>query len=422
LVEIWLPYGKTEVSVRVPEESLVQIVEPKMKNGVPDGSAEITGAVQNPIGTGRLKEMAQSNSKVAIVVDDVTRPAPTRLMIPPILQELHEAGVSDENVTVIFATGIHRDVRPDEMAGLIGEDIYGRVKAVSHNSVEENCVHLGNTSFGTKVYINRIFAEADVKILTGDVELHWFAGYGGGRKSVHPGITSAEAVQQNHSLLFHPNAKAGVLEGNPVHMDMDEAAQLAKVDFTLNVVLNSKNEIVRAIAGDCRKVLSEGVKTVDEMYKVPVSRKADIVVASAGGSPHDINFHQSHKGIESVLNIVKEGGAIILVAECPEGHGNEVFYEWMMNFKTSKEMEAKIKKKFITGGHKAYYLTRALEKFRIYLVSVMPDSSAADVFRLRTAKTVSAALQMALRALGKDSKIAVVPQAAGTLPILQQQS
>jgi nickel-dependent lactate racemase len=417
MVDVWLPYGKTEVCARIPAQNLLGSIEPKEKMGVPDARAEIERALREPITSKRLSEIVKPEHKVAIVVDDATRPAPSHIMVPPLLDELNSAGVKDENVTIIFGCGTHRAVTPEEAAHLLGEAVVKRVKAISHDCRAEDLVYVGTTkTYGTKVYLNRVFAEADVKILTGDVGFHYYAGYGGGRKSVLPGVAGEETIKHNHAMLLHPNSKTGVLNGNPVHEDMVEAARLAKVDFILNVVCNSKGDVVKAFAGDLEQAFLEGVKLVDEMYRVQVNRKADIVVVSSGGYPADVNLFQAYKGVDSALEIVKRGGVVVLVAECPEGHGNQVFYDWMVNFGDLKAIEREIKRNFILGGHKAYYLLKALQKAQIILVSTMPDYYATNIFKLKTARGVNDALDEAFRIAGKNAKVWVMPYGNFTLP------
>jgi nickel-dependent lactate racemase len=340
-------------------------------------------------------------------------------MVPPLLDDLAEAGVREEDITVIFACASHRAVEQGEMEELLGKEILQRVRAVSHDCKSEDNAYLGQTSFGTKVYVNKTFAEADMKILTGDVGMHFFAGYGGGRKSVLPGISGQETIQKNHAMLLDSKARTGTLDGNPVSEDMTEGARLAKVDFVLNIVQNSKRKLVRAFAGDMEQVLSEGVKLIDEMYKVPIERKGDIVVASPGGHPLDINLYQAYKAIDSALKAVKRGGVIVLVAECPEGHGNEVFYEWMTEFKSQREMEREIKRRFRLGGQKAYYLTKALKTAKIFLISTMPDYYAVNVFGLKTAEAVNDALIGAFDIAGKNAKVWAMPYGNLTLPTMQ---
>jgi nickel-dependent lactate racemase len=420
MVDVWLPYGKTDVCVRVPARNLLGTIEPAERQGAPDGKAEVERALKEPIGSKRLGEIAKPESKVAIVVDDATRKAPSEMMLLPVLAELNAAGVKDENVTVIFGCGTHRAVKPEEAAALLGAEALKRVKTVSHDCLSKDLVYVGTTkTHGNKVYVDRVFADADVKVLLGDVGFHYYAGYGGGRKSVLPAVCGSETIKHNHAMLLHAEARTGNLEGNPVHRDMTEAARLAKVDFIVNVVENKRGEIVKAFAGDLEQAFLEAVKLVDEMYRVTVDRRADIVVASAGGYPADINLYQAYKALDNALDAVKRGGVIILVAECPEGHGNQVFYDWMTHFGDLKSVEHEIKRNFVFGGHKAYYLFKALQNHQIILVSSLPDYYATSVFKLRTARAVNDALAEALKIAGSASRVWAMPQGSYTLPVFE---
>jgi nickel-dependent lactate racemase len=418
MVDVWLPYGKTEVCVRVPARNFIGSIEPKPRAGCADPKAEVERALKEPLpaGTKRLSEIVKPENKVAIVVDDATRKAPSEIMLLPVLNELNVAGVKDENVTVIFGCGTHRAVTSVEAKHLLGEEALSRVKAVSHDCRAPDLVLVGTTKRGNKVYLNRIFAEADVRILLGDVGFHYYAGYGGGRKSVLPAVAGEETIKFNHALMLSANARTGILEGNPVHEDMMEAAELAKVGFIVNVVANSKDELVGAFAGELTTAFQEGVKLVDDMFRVTVDRRADIVVVSCGGTPADINLYQAYKAVDGALEVVKRGGVIILVAECPEGHGNQVFYDWMTKFSDVKAMEREIKRNFMMGGHKAYYLLKALQNHRIILVSSLPDYYASNIFKLKTARAVNDALNEAFTLMGKAARVWTIPQGNYTLP------
>ena len=417
MVDVWLPYGKTDVCVRVSARNLLGSIEPIEREGAFDPKAEVERALKEPIASKRLSEIAKPESKVAIVVDDATRKAPSEDMLLPVLAELNAAGVKDENITVIFGCGTHRAVKPEEAKELIGEEALKRVKTLSHDCKAQDLVHVGTTkTHGNKILLNRAFAEADVKVLLGDVGFHYYAGYGGGRKSVLPAISGAETIQHNHALLLHANARTGVLEDNPIHQDMTEAAKLAKVDFIVNVVENSKGKIVKAFAGDLEQAFLEAVKLVDEMYRIKVDRRADIVVVSAGGHPSDMNLYQAYKALDNTLDVVKRGGVIILVAECLEGHGNQVFYEWMTRLAELKNVEREVKHNFVLGGHKAYYLLKVLQNHQVILVSSMPDYYATNVFKLKTARAVNDALTEALKIAGSASRVWAMPQGSCTLP------
>jgi nickel-dependent lactate racemase len=416
MVDVWLPYGKSDICVRVPARNLLGSIEPKQVSIVADVKAEVERALSEPIGTRRLSEIAQPEHKIAIVVDDFTRSTPSHIMLPPVLSELNAAGVKDENITVVFGCGTHRVVKPEEAKRLLGEEVLNRVKTISHNCKAEDLVFVGKTKYGNKVHIARVFAEADLKVLVGDVGFHYYAGYGGGRKSVLPGVSGEETIHNNHAMLLEAGARTGVLEGNPVHEDMTEAARLAKVDFILNVVNNSKGEIVKAFAGDLEQAFLEATKLVDEMYRVTIDRRADIVVVSAGGYPTDINLYQAYKALDNALEVVKRGGTIIMVAECPEGHGNQAFYDWMTRLEDLKKVEREIKRHFELGGHKAYYLLKALRNHQIILVSSLPDYYATGVFKLKTARAVNDAVREALKNAGSQAKVWTIPQGNSTLP------
>jgi len=417
MVEVWLPYGRTEVSVNIPDEGFQGIIESKDESSANDQLLAVSQALEHPVDSKPLDSLVSAGEKVAIVVDDATRPAVMSLSLDPLMTQLSRAGVKMEDTTVIVGTGMHRPPTDREIAGLVGADLVKRVRVVGHNCKGEDLMYVGDTSRGTKVYLNKEFVEADVRILTGDVELHYFAGYGGGRKSVLPGISGAQTIAHNHALLLHPKAQPGILDGNPVNEDMAEAATMAKVDFILNVVLNRRNEIARAFSGNLHKAFMNGVQVVDDMCKVPCEATADIAVVSPGGSPRDVNLYQALKAVHHTLEIVNEGGAIVLIAECSEGHGNDTFREWMIRYDETRLMEQEIKKRFVVGGHKAYYLTKALQKVKIYLLSTIPDHYASSVFKLRPSRSANAALQTALRVVGKDSKVVAIPHGATTLPV-----
>ena len=420
MVDVWLPYGKTDVCVRVPARNLLGTIEPKDRPGAVDAKLEVQRALNEPIGSKRLSEIVKPESKVAIVVDDATRKAPSEAMLLPVLAELNAAGVKDENVTVIFGCGTHRAVQPEEVAALLGEEALKRVKTISHCCTATDSVYVGTTkTHGNKVHLNRAFAEADFKVLLGDVGYHYYAGYGGGRKSILPAVCGEETIKQNHALLLHASARTGILEDNPVHVDMTEAAKLAKVDFIVNVVENKKGEIVKAFAGDLEQAFLEAVKLVDEMYRVTIDRRADIIVVSAGGHPADLNLYQAYKGLDNALDAVKRGGVIILVAECPEGHGNQVFYDWMTRLGDLKNVEREVKRNFVMGGHKAYYLLKALQNHQIILVSSMPDYYATSIFKLKTARAVNDALAESLKIAGSASRVWAMPQGSYTLPVFK---
>jgi nickel-dependent lactate racemase len=414
MVDVWLPYGKSEVCMRVPTRNFLGSIQPNDKTSVPDSKAEVERALKEPIGTKRLAEIVKPEQRVAIVVDEAAR---TRdVMLLPILNELKMGGVKDEDVTVVLACDeTYNSVKREEAVRLLGEEVLNRVKIVSHDCKAQDVVFQGTTKRGTKVYLNRVFAEADVRILSGKVGFHCYAGYDGGRTGVLPGIAGEETIKHNHAFLLDSNARPGVLIGNPVHEDMVEAAGMAKVDFILNVVTDGKGEVVRAFAGDLEQAFNEAVKLVDEIYRIAVDRRADIVVASAGGSPADTNLSRACLGLNNALEVVKRGGVIILVAECPEGFGDQTFYEWMVGLDDLKSVEREIRRDFALGGHMAYYLLKALQSHQVILVSSMPDYYATSIFKLKTTRAVNDSLNEAFNVVGRNGRVWAMPYGNCTL-------
>ena len=417
MVDVWLPYGKTDVCVRIPVRNFLGSVNPKESPAAPDAAAEIERALGSPIGSRRLCEIAKADYKVSIVVDDATRHAPSDRMLLPVIAELNAAGVKNEQVTIIFGCGTHRAVTEEEAKRILSEEVCRRIRSISHDCKAEDLVHVGKTkTHSNDICLNRAFTEGNVKVLLGDVGFHYYAGYGGGRKSVLPGVAGEESIKHNHAMLLNPNARAGILQGNPVHEDMTEAARLAKVDFIVNTISNSKGEVVKAFAGGVDHAFDEAVKAVDEMYRVQVDRRADIVVTSPGGYPADMNLFQAYKALDNALAIVKRGGVVILVAECAEGHGNQVFYDWMQRLGDLKSVEHEIKRNFVLGGHKAYYLLKALQNHTIILVSSLPDYYAQNVFKVKTARAVNDALTEAFKIAGSAGKVWAMPYGNYMLP------
>ena len=401
-MEVLFPYGKGGLGIDIPDKNVLKVVEAKEIRAENEGEIIEKGL--------DFESLKKFRGKIAIVVDDKTRPCPTKKILPYLLDELKG------EVKIIFATGTHEAVNEKEAYELLG-DIANDYKWVSHSNNAE-FVDIGETKFGTPLLINREFMKADVKILIGDIEYHYFAGYGGGRKSVLPGVASEKTIETNHKRMFHENSRFGILDGNPVSDDMENAADIAGVDFCFNVVMNSGHEIVGAFSGEHKKVLREGARMVDKMYKVEVGCKADAAIIAADGHPHDINLYQAMKAIQTVVDVVKEGGSIFLIAECGEGHGSKKFYDEIGKYKSSDEVKEDLLKKFIMGKHKVYYMLKACEKFRIYMVTKMSEEMVSH-FRMKKIEE-NEIMENIYKNHGRDAKIVVSPYASTTLATLKQ--
>ena len=413
-MHIELPYGSGTLPLDVPERNLIDVVVPNEYIPPRQPEVMIKEAIHNPLGTEKLSAMTGPGETVAIVIDDYTRPCPTQLLLPPVLEELKAAGVNDLDILIIIATGTHTPPSPDVIKQLVGDKIFRNYMIISNDAVNAEHVAIGQSKRGNTIEILKQFMEADVKILLGDIEYHYFAGYGGTRKSILPGISSKASIQRNHSMLFEAHACMGVLKQNPINQEMNEAMHLAGCDFAVSVVQNSSHKIVDAWAGKPELVMDAGVKLVDAMYKKEISTSPDIVITAANGHPHDINLYQAMKALHTACQIVKPQGVIILVAECPAGHGSQLYVDWLKRYKTAQEIQKALNSNFVIGAHKAYYHRMAIEHHPVIFVSSMETSEVEGLFEFTQEPTPNDALAKAFSLQGDKASVLVVPQGTTT--------
>ncbi|WP_448535025.1 nickel-dependent lactate racemase [Pseudothermotoga sp.] len=415
-MKVSLKYGEKQLQIDVPDHT--EILSPKTEfPGVDDPFVEVRRALDNPIASPTLTQIFENMKprRISILVSDLTRPSPSHVIVPPILEELSRAGVKREQIKIVFALGFHRKMSEEEMKKAVGEEVFERYECINHDIDE--CVYIGETSRGTPVDVFRPVAESDLIIATGNLELHWFVGYSGGYKALLPGVCSKRSIEKNHSLMLSEGAVAGNIN-SPVRLDIEEAGAMTNVKFIVNVVLNSKKEIVKAVAGHPITAHREGVKYIDAMYKVPIDKKYDVVIASCGGFPKDVNLYQAQKGLDNASHAVKENGTIVLVAECREGFGERTFEEWMRKAKSPDEPLQWIRSNFVLGGHKAVGFCRVLKKADIFLCSSMDEDVVREIF-MTPFDDPQRAIDVALEKHGKSASVLLMPYANSTLPVLE---
>ena len=413
-MKLEIGFGTNPQIVEIPDRNLTDILLPNKVSVQAKGEIAVIGALQNPIGSKKLSEMVHPGQKVAIITSDVTRPVPSYKILPLIVGELEKAGVGPRDITVVFALGSHRKQTPDEMRRLVGEEVYSKVRCVDGDA--EDFIHMGKTRLGTPVDVTRVVAQADFRIGVGNIEYHYFAGYSGGAKAIMPGVSTRAAIQSNHSRMVLAEAAAGRLEGNPVREDIEEAISFCPLHFIVNVVLDESKEIIHAVAGHFIKAHREGCQFLDKLYRKEIKSRADIVIASQGGAPKDLNLYQTQKALDNAKHGVKLGGIIILAGSCKEGLGEEVFEEWMTTSESARSMIQRIQQDFQLGGHKAAAIAMVLRDSDIYLVSDMEPEFVKSIF-LKPFDTVQSALDVAFQKLGKDASVLVMPYGGSTLPI-----
>jgi nickel-dependent lactate racemase len=379
------------------------------------GIDEVRRALREPIASKKLSELVSSGEKVVIVTSDITRPMPTRTVLPAILEELQAAGVRYEDITVVFALGSHRKHTEEEMKYLVGDDIYEKIRCV--DSDVSRCRMLGTTSRGTPVEIFEEVSDADRIICLGNIEYHYFAGYSGGAKAIMPGVSTRAAIQANHSAMIRDDARAGALDGNPVREDIDEVAKFIPIDFIVNVVLDENKNIIKAVAGHYLHAHREGCRFLDTLYKVTIPSKADIVISTPGGFPKDINLYQAQKALDNAKHAVRDDGIIILLASCSEGYGEKVFERWINTSDSPDSLIEKIKTNFELGGHKAAAIALVEKKARVFIVSDL-DRGMCERLYMEPFSNMQEALERAFSLLGSDARVLLMPHGGSTLPVV----
>ena len=420
-----LPFGKEKIKFELPEEQVAGVlVSHAHEYKAPKSEAELVAdALANPIGSPKLSELAKGKKNCVIISSDHTRPVPSHIIMPQLLAELRK-GNPDIDITILIATGMHRATTKEELIAKYGKEIAEHEKFVIHVSRnDEDMVSVGTLPSGGDCRINKVAANADLLISEGFIEPHFFAGMSGGRKSVLPGIASKVTVLANHCSEFinSPNARTGILQGNPIHEDMLYAAKAAKLAFICNVVIDADKKVIAAFAGDREKAHYAGADFEMKLAGVkPVP--ADIVITTNGGYPLDQNIYQSVKGMTAAEATCKEGGVIIDVSSCSDGHGGEDFYNNLKNAesiqKAMDEILARGRNETVFDQWEAQILMRMLLKFTIIMVTEAPQQMVEDM-HMKYAASIDDALAMAKDVLAKkgitDPKITVIPDGVAVI-------
>ncbi|MDF1593368.1 MAG: nickel-dependent lactate racemase [Desulfobacterales bacterium] len=421
-MKIELPYGDTSLAVEVPDHA--RVVIPEDLAGVADIRTEIRRAIDNPIGTPLLTQLAAGKSDAVIVINDITRPAPSGIMLEELLRDLSVAGINEDKVTVVIATGNHRPNTGEEIKAMIGPGLASRLRVVNHDCDDrDNLTSLGHTDSGLPVWINRLVAKGAFKIATGLITPHHGAGYSGGRKSVMPGVAGLKSLNQHHSLPIRPYHPAyGWMKGNPFHEEAVKVARKVGVDFILNVVKNSCGQVVAAVAGELETAHANGVSICRKSWQLDLPHQFDVVIVTPGGYPRDIDLHQSQKAMSTAEMVVAADGAIVLLAECRDGIGK--YADWLKQAETPRDVIARFECEGFTKDHssKAFMCARALAHYSVHIFcDGIPAEEASQMF-FKPAATAQAAIDAALALKGPHARVLVLPQAVSCVPCVKDES
>ena len=418
--EYQFKYGKKEIRFNLDPRLVGGELTIKDHPPLKDPGAEIQKAIRNPIRSKPLREIVKPGQTVAFLVNDSTRLANSHVFMPILLNELNAAGIPDRDMFIIFSVGAHRQLSEEEMVSLVGPDVAERVRMYNSNAHDPSQFkYVGTTSRGNDIYFHKLVLEADHVVCTGSIVYHFFAGFGGGRKALLPGVAAYQTICRNHALMLEPGAGLGKLNGNPVHEDQVEATEMLRPSFLLNAVLNEKKEFLKIFAGDYIKAHLEGCRFVEMIYGAEIPEPADLVIAGCGGYPKDINVYQLQKTMDNAWLAVRQGGVVIMLGECIEGVGSEEYLQWMKEHKTPERIEEKIRSDFIVGGHKAYAVTRLMKKAEFILISGL-DANLSRTLLFTPAKDMGEALAMAFAKVGPHPRIILMPQGSLTVPVLKE--
>ncbi len=414
VTKLAIPYSQEQQTVDIGAAYSVTVaMPPEPIVAVADAVAAVQEALANPIGSLPLSQLVRPGQKVAIVVSDFTRPTPSGLIVGPVLAELHRAGITKQDVTIVIACGLHAPSPLKNQEIMLGKRIFTEYRVVNHLADEtESMKYVGTTSGGIPVKINKIVAEADLSISIGAVDPHHWAGFSGGGKNLLPGVSSRETVNAHHILLMDPHTGVGQLTGNKFRQQLEEAARLAKFNFIINVVLSPDKKIAFVAAGDVVEAHRACTDYSASKLQVTIAEQADIVIASPGGFPRDSTFWQTDgKCVSPIAPVIKDGGIAIIVSRCDKGFGDDEFAN-LLGTKNFSELEAALKQgPFSTALAKAYNFARLAQRVQIYLVTEGISRELLPHIPLKSFTSLAVAVDAAL-AQQPDATILVVPDSA----------
>ena len=409
-----LAFGRAGVTAELPDGFRYQFLEARSAQPLPDSATALESALDTPVGTPPLAQLAIGKRTAAISICDITRPAPNRIVLPPVLRRLEAGGIPREGITILIATGLHRPAKDAEIREIVGPEIASRYRVENHFARElAQHRHLGSTASGTPVYIDERFVSADLRITLGFIEPHLMLGFSGGRKLIAPGLAAQETIKVLHSSKFmrDPRSVEGSIHDNPLHRELLEIARMARHDFLVDVALTRDRRIAGIFAGQPEQAHAAGVAMVSHVMLETLDAPVDAVITTAAGYPLDLTFYQTLKGVTAAAHIVKPGGRILVVAACEEGSGAPEFSQMLKDFPSDRAFLAHLDSTPVAVDQwqleKLALVT--LEKRVLFYVPGLPAKYYPGLWGHAYA-TLPAAIAALTAGLPPDASIAVIPE------------
>ena len=420
-IEVSLKYGDKSINFHLEDKNIIGILTAKRAISLKEPIKKLEKLLENPINSLPLEQLIKDKEakKILIIVNDIIRPTPYNILLQPLLKKLEETGIRRDDITFLIATGAHRGNTVEENIKIFGEELISSYLFLNHNCDDSNLIDLGRLKSGNHLYVNPMVKKADFIITTGVIVPHYIAGFSGGRKSIHPGICARETIERNHSQMVHSKAATGNLIDNPVHEEMVEAASKVKIDFNINTITDEDSNIIDIVAGELHESWSKGVEICKNTYITPIKEKADAVFTSTGGYPKDINIYQAQKALDNAYHAVKPGGTIVLIAECREGIGNTVCEQWINEANSIQDIEERLKKCFILGGHKAYAIAKVAKEVDLILLSSLNKELTKKLF-MEPAEDIEQAIKLIREKHGDGFRSYIIPSGSTILPQIKK--
>jgi len=415
-MEYLLPYGTSQFAINLPDSLSVDVLVPESKKPMKDIEQALMKNFRRPFGKMKLEDFTGAKS-VGIAINDKTRPVPKPNPLKFLLDYLRKLGIGDQQIFLFIGTGTHKSMTEKELRNMLGDEIVNAHPIINHDCDHSPLIDLGKTAYGTPIFINDDYYNCDLKITVGNIEPHHFMGFSGGVKTAAIGLAGRDTITTNHAMLIQENTRSGLFQRNPMRQDVEEIGSKTGIHFSLGSVLNEDKHILQVFFGEPLPVMKAAIPHVRQIFGIEVEKLYDLVIASPGGAPKDINLYQAQKGMTHAARITRDGGWVILLAACPEGSGSKAYEDYVIQFNSHRDILKEFNQGYFQiGPHKAFQIAREALRVKLLLVSDIPPENVKP-WKLTsiTPAEVNQKIKEIIHQLPEKPNIAILPAATRTM-------